>query len=110
MTAIPDPSTLSGIGEALKYLMDEIHALRDELRELRGSTVLTPTQAERALGYGRSGLSPSRYPWRIPEYGARGTRHSLETWARWNQSPEGERRAKWDMIPVAERRRLLGAA
>lgn len=99
---LPDPA-LDLIG-FLRALGDEVCALRAG----RDAERVGSTLAERALGYSQSYLSSSRYPWRVPEFGARGTMLPLSAWREWNESPDAARRARWDAMSLRERRELLG--
>ena len=102
MTSLPDPAAdLIGFLRALGEVVETLLRDRDAAR-------MGPTQAERSLGYPQSYLSPSRYPWRTPDFGARGTMLILSVWRAWNETPEGGRRATWDAMSLAERRQLLG--
>jgi hypothetical protein len=104
MITLPDPSTdfigfQRALGEAVIMLLREREAER-----------IGPTEAARRLGYGRGYISPTATPWRVPDFGARGTMLPLEEWRSWNETPEAPRRAKWDAMSLKERRELLGIA
>ena len=100
----PDPRT--DFMAYLDWIGDKVEELEHEKEEVR----LNPTEAARALGYKTSYLVAARYPWRIPEFGAKGTRHALSVWRAWLSTSDRERRSKWDAIPAGERRKMLGEA
>jgi hypothetical protein len=99
----PDPARTA---DALAYLMDAVDALRRERDERR----VDASEASRLLGY-KDQRYLARYPWRVPDFGARGTLLPLADWKAWNEDgPDSLRRAAWDKISLKERRRLLGKA
>jgi hypothetical protein len=101
MTPLPDPADdLVGF---LRALGAEVRALRQEREERR----IDACEASRLLGY-KDKRYLCRAPWRIPDYGERGTMLALSQWREWNESPERARRAKWDAFTLAQRRALLG--
>lgn len=96
----PDPrSDLMGY---LDWLGDRI----ETALSLRDAAALLPGQAEKALARSKGSLCAARYPWRIPEHGAKGPRHSLATWRAWLETPERERRAEWDALTRKQRRTI----
>lgn len=100
----PDPrKDLCGFLDWLGDRVESALAGRDAER-------VAPHRACELLGLGRGYLSPTACPWRIPDYGARGTMLPLAEWRRWIEQPEAVLRAGWDKIPLAERERLRGAA
>lgn len=103
----PDPSSLTGMADTLRYLMDR----QDEIFAILNGQdkKIKPAAAERALGYPAGYFSPSRYPWRVPDFGAHGTLRSAVDWNRWNvEKSEAERRRAWETMPLTDRRKILG--
>jgi hypothetical protein len=98
----PDPA-IDLIG-SIRWLMDRVEAIEHREDERKVSA----RAAALALGY------PVGYchgkPWRVPHYGKGGTRHPLSAWKEWLDAPEAERRAGWDAMSLADRRRVRGAA
>ena len=88
---------------SLDWIMDHlVELLRD-----RDTKRLCASEAARVLGF------HERYfgkPWRIPEFGLHGIRHTLATWKSWLARPEAERRSEWDLLPMQSRRNARGAA
>lgn len=101
----PDPrENLMGF---LDWLGDQVEAVaraRDEQR-------VNPTDAAQLLGFPKGYFSATRYPWRIPGFGAAGTLHPVSAWRAWIESGSDKGlRAKWEAIPPVERRKIQGRA
>jgi hypothetical protein len=99
MDAHPNPSDIVG---SLEWIMDRLAFLFDA----QGTQRLNASQACAELGYPR-GYLHSR-PWRIPGFGANGLPPTRRDWETWLARPEIERRAEWDAMPVAQRRKIRG--
>jgi len=98
--ARPDPA-LDLVG-SLRWIMDRLEVQEHE----RGERRVSARRAALLMGFSDNYL---HQPWRIPGFGAAGTRHSLSDWKEWLARPEAERRAEWDTMPVGQRRRARGA-
>ena len=96
--APPDPA--DDLVGYLRWLGDMVVSIKEGYKARR----VTATEAARTNGY------PDTYfrgkPWRIPGFGASGTRHSMADWDAWLARPESERRSEWDSLGVKERRKL----
>jgi len=102
MSDNPRPDPAADLVGALRWTMEAL----EQLLERDGSRLLSPTEAERELGYKRGYLQK---PWRMPGLGLKGRRHALRMWDAWmTDLTEGERRAEWEALPLGQRRRARG--
>jgi len=101
----PEPEN---IVQSMNYLMDGLDELRSivgELRRVQGEELLFATEAMQELGYQKKYAHGK--PWRYPNY-LSDRPHTLAAWRAWFKKPEAERRAGWDALSPAARRKLLG--
>ena len=99
-------SAHANLADAVDELAARLDALTASLAAIlaaQDGDKVGPAQAERALGHKPGYFSPSRHPYRVPHYGARGSRWTVREWREWNAVPDGQRRAEWDAIPLARR-------
>ena len=95
----PEPTQ---VVESLGWIMDQL----EELRKEREARRLNAGEAAEAMGYNQAYFRGK--PWRVPDFGRNGNRHPLSAWRAWHDRPEAERRAEWDALSLAERRRIRG--
>jgi len=101
MTALAERPDPANIVQSMAYIMDRLERL-EALAEVKTEKLLTMSDAARELGYS-AGYFHGR-PWRVPEFRT-GRWHTLEAYKAWLERPETERRAEWDLLDPAERRK-----
>ena len=101
MSAVARPPATDLVA-VLEYLMDKVEALETARDEER----ISATEAGRRFGFSE-GYCRGK-PWRVPGFGAAGTRHPVGVWRAWLDRPERERHLEWDSMSLAERQRILG--
>jgi hypothetical protein len=101
MSERPDPANIVAVNI---WLMDHVEALergRDEEK-------INASQAARRMGFKVGHFSATKYPWRIPGFGADGNFHTVATWKSWNAKGERALHDEWDAMSLSARRKLLG--
>jgi hypothetical protein len=81
----------------------------DSLRLLLGELVITLADIAKKQSVSRTTLY--REPWRLPGFGKKPDRESpkgwyLSTYKAWVEIPEQERKKRWELMPIRERRKL----
>jgi hypothetical protein len=94
-------------GKFMVEVMAKLDSIESSVRLYQERRV-SAAEAARQLGFDK-GFFHGR-PWRIPGFCLNGHMHSLAAWREWLDQPEAERRAKWDSMPLEERRLARGIA
>jgi hypothetical protein len=111
-----EPPEYPGIEGALKILLRENWEMRHEVASLKTSLSLQTynlSEIARLLHISESKLR--NQPWNVPNYGKAdiglGSRRWFhDTVTAWYHIPETERRAKWESMKSADRRKAMGEA
>jgi hypothetical protein len=104
-----------GIEESLKYLVEAISELREDIIDIKSELQLKTYSLKDIavlLGY-KSDQSLLNHPWKMPNFGRPDVGHHPRRWfystiIKWYAVPEDERRFRWESMTGRERRETLG--
>ena len=102
-----------GIEESLKYLVNSVVEIKNEILELNMKISLKAfTLKEIAAGFGYKPQTLRCNPWKIPNYGKPDEGKNPGKWfystiKNWYAIPEDERRKKWEEMSSQERRNAM---
>lgn len=109
----PDRTDILGMLEYLNHRIDEV---RESARKMIDLSAMTRYGIEELAEVQE--LAPctvSRSPWKLPNFGRPDIMGKRRLWLgstvrAWYERPEDERRAEWDAMSAAERRKAMGKA
>lgn len=99
----------SDMAGALNEALERLLRLENAMVSVLETGKVSLSDVSKKQGVSRSTLL--RQPWRMPGFGVPDAGNSprrwwLKTYETWISIPEIERRTKWDLMPVRERRKL----
>ena len=99
----------SDLAGAINELNAKLGAQDESLRLLLGEIVVTLGDIAKRQCVSRTTLY--REPWRLPGFGKKPDKESpkgwyLSTYKAWIETPEDERRRRWELMPLRERRKM----
>jgi hypothetical protein len=104
----------TGIEDTLKFLMEEVKAMRQEVIDIKTKTDLKAySLKEIAQGLGYSPQYLRHRPWKIPNFGKPDEGSNPGKWfyntiVNWYAIPENDRRSQWESMSSRDRLELLG--
>ncbi len=111
------PDARCDLSGAINFIVDRVLYLEQKLAQIenkdatKASDTLTVKDIMADQAVSRSLIDKS--PWKLPnwgrsDFGMSPKRWRRETYIAWMETPEDERRAKWDAMGIQERRKARG--
>jgi hypothetical protein len=113
---VQEPPEYPGIEGALKMLLRDSWETKREVESLKAAlTFQTYTIGDLARKLNISESKIRNEPWNVPNYGKADVGISCRRWfhdtvTAWYHIPEADRKAKWESMKSADRRKAMGAA
>lgn len=111
--AIPDAR--SDLNGALNFLITRVVRLEADIQAMKKGLCVSDvmTLADIAADQGIKASTLEKAPWKVPnfgrpDFGKRPGKWHRATYVVWMGTPEDERRATWDQMSCAERRKARG--
>jgi hypothetical protein len=108
----PPPETGNPLDDLawMKKALGQLTRKIDELADLEGRRLYSIKDLAELLGM--SGSAIRQAPWRRPNFGKPDVEGPARWWGRtvmaWYREPEADRRRRWDMMGMVDRRRAMG--